>query len=148
MPHKNVTTPIVPKLASSSSNDIASQWIGKVVFAIGHGFHPDTPPSEYVRFGSAEPSFDPVTAEALAADLDTAFAVLGDRIYEDSCWYAWRLQHGLTPEPADDLRSRLLLTLELIDPNGEYADRDAFRNGRAPMTLVNAKSALVRFLSE
>lgn len=148
MPHQNITTPAVPKLAASPSNEIASRWIGKAVFTIGHGFHPDTPPSEYVRLDSGEPSFDPVTAETLAADLDTAFAVLGVQVYEDSCWYAWRLQHGLTPEPADDLRSRLLLTLELIDPNGEYADRDAFRDGRAPMTLVDAKSTLARFLSE
>jgi hypothetical protein len=148
MSNQNMTTSSVPKLPASPTKDIASQWIGKVVFAIGHGFHPDTPPSEYIRLDSAKPSFDPVTAETLTVDIDTAFTVLGDQVYEDSCWYAWRLQHGLPPEPEDDLRSRLLLTLQLIDPNYDYSDRAAFRNGRTPVTLISAKNTLVRFLSE
>lgn len=140
--------PTLPRLSPSASKDEASLWLGDVVFTIGHGFHPDTPPIDYIRPGTGEPSFDTLTARNLAEDLDTAFGLLGDRVYDDACWFAWRLQHGLPREPVVDLRARLLLALQIIDPNGEYSDRDAFRNGWAPMTLSSAKDTLVRLLSE
>ncbi len=144
----NMAEPTVPRLPASATKDEASLWLGDLVFTIGHGFHPDTPPSDYIRVDSGEPSFDPHTAETLSIDLDTAFGILGDRVYEDACWFAWRLQHGLPREPVHDLRARLLLALQIIDPNGEYTDRDAFRNGWAPMSLASAKETLRRIVSE
>jgi hypothetical protein len=138
----------LPRLSDSATKDEVSQWLGDLVFAIGHGFHPDTPPSHYIHVDTGEPSFDPHTAGALSVDLDTAFGIIGDRVYDEACWFAWRLQHSLPHEPVPDLRARLLLALQIIDPNGEYSDRDAFRNGWAPMTLSSAKDALNRLLSE
>ena len=138
----------LPRLSASATKNDASVWLGDVVFAIGHGFHPDTPPSDYIRLDTGQPSFDPLTAGTLAVDLDTAFGILGDRVYDDACWFAWRLQHSLPREPVHDLRARLLLALQIIDPNGEYSDRDAFRNGWAPMALASAKDTLIRLLSE
>lgn len=138
----------LPKLSASATRDDASLWVGAVVFAIGHGFHPDTSPFDYIRIDTGEPSFDSDVAGSLSVDLDTAFEILGDRVYDDACWFAWRLQHGLPREALPDLRTQLLHTLQIIDPNGEYSDRDAFRNGWAPMTLACAKDTLVRLLSE
>lgn len=139
--------PSLPRLSAAATKNEASLWLGDLVFAIGHGFHPDTPPSDYIRLDTGEPTFDAHTAETLSVDLDTAFGILGERVYDDACWFAWRLQHCLPREPVHDLRTRLLLALLIIDPNGEYPDRDAFRNGWAPMTLSSAKETLHRLLS-
>jgi hypothetical protein len=140
--------PTLRRLPASATKDEASLWLGDLVFTVGHGFHPDTPQSDYIRVDTGEPSFDPHTAETLSVDLDTAFGILGDRVHDDPCWFAWRLQHGLPREPVHDLRARLLLALQIIGPNGEYSGRDAFRNGWAPMTLASARNTLVRLLPE
>jgi hypothetical protein len=143
----NMAEPILPRLSASATQDEASLWLGDVVFTLGHGFHPDTPPSDYVCLDTGQSSLDAHTAEDLSEDLDTAFGILGDRVYDDACWYAWRLQYGLPCEPVHNFRTRLLLALQIIDSNGEYSDRDAFRNGWAPMTLSDAKDTLIRLLS-
>lgn len=146
--HTNMSDQTLPRLSGSATTDDAYTWLGGIVFAIGRGFHPDTPPTEYIRLDTGNLSFDSHTAAALSLDLDAAFGILGDRVYDDACWFAWRLQHNLPREPIADLRSQLLIALQTIDPNGEYSDRDAFRNGWAPMTLSSAKDTLIRLLSE
>lgn len=146
--HTNMAEQTLTRLSSSATKDEASTWLGEIVFAIGQGFHPDTPPTEYILLDTGRPSFGSRTATALSVDLDTAFGILGDRVYDDAYWFAWRLRHNLPRESVTDLRSQILMTLQIIDPNGEYSDEDAFWSGWTPMTLSSAKDTLIRFLSD
>jgi hypothetical protein len=70
-----------PFLPSEADIAGAEEWLRQVCFSFGHGFHLDTPPSEYVSpDGSVLPED---VATTLESSLNRAFEILGaERPYE------------------------------------------------------------------
>jgi hypothetical protein len=48
--------------------------------AIGRGFHPDTPMTEY------EPAFDEMEAHTLQLGIDFCHDILGEKVYQPDLW--------------------------------------------------------------
>lgn len=137
-----MTTPALSRLPSDATAATAADWLGDIVFTLGPGFHPDTPASDYVNVQTGEPSFDTFVAEGLDKSLSVAFSLLGARVYEESCWFAWRLLHGLPRQAVHDARWHLIAALQHLDPQGAYTDERMFSDGQPPMTIEDAHLAL------
>lgn len=74
---------MVSMLAPDSDATDAEKWLRALIREFGIGFHPDTPPSEYVDpEGRPLPSQD---VDALEASLDLLFEVLGDESPYEMC---------------------------------------------------------------
>ena len=76
-------------------------WLRRVAKAIGPGFHPDTPATDYILGATDEPLFDAEEAACLDADLDRAFKLL-EAAGRDPYVVAARVQRRLLGMPAPE----------------------------------------------
>lgn len=80
-----------PHLADQASRHQAEGFVRSLVRWVGPGFHPDTDFNDYAIVDAGTRSFTPSQASRLNAELDRAFAVLGDDLYD----IAAPVQHAL-----------------------------------------------------
>lgn len=64
-----------PAATDAASSEAFIRWCCR---AIGRGFHPDTPFSDYVEGGDGSPTFEEEDAATLQARMDAAFGLLAD----------------------------------------------------------------------
>ena len=69
--------PHEPKLGDKPSRTEAAKFVRSLVRWVGAGFHPDTDFNDYVKGDTNARSFPTSQAARLNAELDRAFAVLG-----------------------------------------------------------------------
>jgi hypothetical protein len=91
----------IDTLPDNADAVIALAWMRHITKAIGPGFHPDTPISEYINCDTLIPLFSESNAARIASDLDRVFELL-EAAGRDPYAVAGRVQRRLLGLPTPE----------------------------------------------
>ena len=150
-------------LPDDSTPDTASTWLRQLVREFGGGFHLDTRAEDYTR-DDGEQVFTGPESDILESSIDKLFAILGDELpYEIGADEAYAIQaesRGMRPpfenhDPEhqqrllrEGTRTELIDWLSWNDPNGVWTDEDSASEGKAPLTVADAREWMAKAVME